>query len=88
MTSYLFADSLDVTFLSGRPHSNAEDEQIENDNGEETSQIYFTEQIHLGHWNAPVIILLGTENFKWLIEIPSELCQLLLQFFTFPHNKY
>ena len=49
MTSYLFADSLDVTFLSGRPHSNAEDEQIENDNGEETSQIYFTEQIHLGH---------------------------------------
>ena len=49
MTSYLFADSLDVTFLSGRPHSNAEDEQIENYNGEETSQIYFTEQIHLGH---------------------------------------
>ena len=49
---YLLAHSLYVTFLSGRPHTNTEDQQIENDDGEQTGQVDITEQIHLQNWNV------------------------------------
>ena len=49
---YLLAHSLHVTFLSGRPHTNTKDQQIENDDGEQTGQVDITEQIHLENWNV------------------------------------
>lgn len=49
---YLLTDSLNVTFLPGRPHPNTEDEEVENNDGEETGQVYIAEQIHLENWNV------------------------------------